>query len=190
MARWFARSFCGVCFVWLALAVGRTAWAEVESGPAVGAKIPELKVQTVTGPLADHEADQAADRQGKPTIYLLVDAAAFDRPMARFMKALDKKASDAGETARVVAVWLTDDAKASEAYLPRAQQSLKFENTSLCVYRGDKGGPGPWSIHAKARITVVVSGGKTVAARFGFVSVNETDAADVLSAWKKGLEVK
>jgi hypothetical protein len=62
---------------------------EVTTGPEKGATVPALKVFDATGAHKDKEVDYAADRAGKPTVYLFIDADKFDRPMNRFMKTLD-----------------------------------------------------------------------------------------------------
>src|SRR4051794_38706989 len=105
--------------------------AEVDSGPAVGEKVPELKVLPLTGPLEGKEPDYAAERKGKPTVYLLIPADRFARPIARFMKTLDGKVKEAGDGAYVVAVWLTEDQNATKEYLPKVQKSLQLDNTAL-----------------------------------------------------------
>ncbi len=163
------------------LAIVGAARAEVDSGPKVGEAVPELKVLPLTGALEGKESDYVAERKDKPTIYLLIPAETFDRPIARFVKTLDGKVTDSAD---VVAVWLTADQAATKTYLPRAQQSLKLEHTPLTVYPGEKSGPGAWAIDSRAHLTAVVSDGKNVTAKFGFVSTNETDVPAVLDAWK------
>src|SRR5579872_5946374 len=83
---------------------------DVVSGPAKGEKVPSLKVFDATGENADKEADYAAERKDKPTVYLFVRADAFDRPMNRFMKTLDGAVKKDFADTYVVAVWLTGDA--------------------------------------------------------------------------------
>ena len=50
--------------------------------------------------------------------------------MARFMRKLDETLLKESEEVYIVAVWLTDDVDKTKGYLPRAQQSLKFQNTA------------------------------------------------------------
>ncbi len=47
-------------------------YADVPSGPAVGDKVPPLKVFAVTGAVGNKEVDYAAARKDKPTIYNFV----------------------------------------------------------------------------------------------------------------------
>lgn len=164
--------------------------ADVDSGPAVGDKLPELKIAVLTSPLEGKEIDQVAERKGKATIYLLVSGERFARPVARFMKTLDGKMKDAGDDAHIVAVWLTDDQDKTKEYLPKVQQSLQLDKTSLAVHPGTKGGPTGWGVNDEAHLTVVVGDGEKVAARWGFVSVNETNVPDVLEAFKKLADAK
>ena len=64
--------------------------ADETSGPPVGEKIPALKVYAVTGDPKDKEVDYAAETKDKSTVYFLVPADQWDRPMARSLKKLDE----------------------------------------------------------------------------------------------------
>lgn len=164
--------------------------AQVESGPVPGAKIAALKVTAATGEFADNEVDYAEKRRGKPTIYVFVQSPHWDRPMARYLKALDAGVKKAGSDAQVVAVWLTPDPKMSQEYLPKAQMSLNMEMTALTVYAGATTGPENWGLNDRASLTAVVTDGETCAARFAYVSLNETDVPAVEKALKEVLEKK
>src|SRR5262245_17791364 len=133
--------------------------AQVASGPEVGSTPPALPAFVVTGDLAEKAVDLAAERKGKPTVFCFVRADAGDRPMARFLKVLDKALTDGvdgAEGAEAVAVWLTDDVGKSKNYLPNAQQSLQFAKTPLAVFEGDRFGPVGWTVNGDARLTTVV----------------------------------
>src|SRR2546421_8904959 len=94
----------------LVVLLAPAAWAQdVVSGPEKGKKVPALKVFDATGPHEGKEVDYAAERKGKATVYLFVQADRWDRPMARFLKGLDEAVQKEGEDASVVAVWLADD---------------------------------------------------------------------------------
>ena len=54
----------------------------------------------------------------------------------------------------------------------------------------DRNGPKGWDLNDQARLTAVVVNKQSVAARFGFVSINETDVPAVRDALKKALEKK
>jgi hypothetical protein len=164
-----------------------TTQAQVESGPVAGAKLAALKVTAATGEFTGEEVNYSEKRKEKPTVYAFVQAADFDRPMARYLRTLDAAVKKAGGDAQVVAVWLTDDAEKSKEYLPRAQMSLNLELTALVVYAGDKSGPENWGINDRASLTTVVTNGETCAARFGYVSLNETDVPGVEKALKEVL---
>jgi hypothetical protein len=101
------------------------------------------------------------------------------------MKTLDGKVKEADEKAAVVAVWLGDKAfDKHKEYLPRINMSLKFENTSLAAFDGEKGGPNGWGINPDAHLTaIVVKGGKVVKS-FAYTSVNDTDVPAVLKELK------
>src|SRR5438552_10181498 len=111
---------------------------DVESGPESGKPAAALKVFDATGPGKDKEVDYAAERKDKPTIYVFVQADKWDRPMARFLKRLDEVLQKEGQDSNVVAVWLTDNADQTKAYLPKAQQSLQLQATVLTCFTGDK----------------------------------------------------
>ena len=109
------------------LFVGFSAFARAQdlaSGPEKGAKIPELKVFDATGAHKDKDVDYAADRKGKSSIYLFINAEKFDRPMNRFMKTLDGVIIKDFEGAYIVAVWLNGDAGKIKELLPKVQPSI------------------------------------------------------------------
>ncbi|MEX2214257.1 MAG: hypothetical protein WD768_09035 [Phycisphaeraceae bacterium] len=159
--------------------------AEIDSGPKEGEKTPALKVSAVVGEIEDKEVDYVAERKGKPTIYVFVQADKFDRPIARYLKELDKVVSDIGKDAAVVAVWLSDDQDASKTYLPRMQKSIKLGNTALTVSVDGKAGPNDWVINDRAFVTTIVAKDNKVTARFSYQSLNDTDVPDVEKAIKK-----
>lgn len=164
------------------IAVTGPASADVDSGPAVGNPVPELTVYAVTGDIEQQEVDYAAERGDAPTIYMFIPHNRWSRPMARFLREVDAQLTDIDEDASIVAVWLTEDQFQTRNYLPRAQAALKTGNTAFTYYSGDLAGPGDWGLNGEADITVVVTAGGEIAATFGFVSVNETVAEDVLEA--------
>jgi hypothetical protein len=176
-----------ILFVILALMLATPAWADVESGPPVGEKVPALQALGVTGEGAGRELDFAAKRGGKPTLYVLLPAERWSRPVARLLRELDKLVTESGGEAYLVALWLTDDLAAAKEYLPKAQGSLRMERTAL-VACGVKAGPVEWAVNSRADVTVVVAKEGTVTARFGFVSANETVASEVAKAWKAAFD--
>src|SRR5437763_15726180 len=116
----------------LVVLLAPAAWAQdVASGPEKGMKVPALKVFDATGPHEGKEVDYAAERKGKPTAYVFIQADKWDRPMARFLKGLDEAARKKSDGTLVVAVWLTDDVDRTKDYLPVAQRSLRFRATAL-----------------------------------------------------------
>lgn len=172
---------------WLALGGAFVAgiaatFADVTSGPKVGDKIEPLKVFAATGEFKDKEVDYSAARKDKPTVYVFINE--WNRPVARFLKELDTSCKKDSEEVYLVAVWLTDDADKTKEYLPRAQASLKLENTALTLF-ADKNGPNGWGINSTAHVTVVVASKAKTADSFAFVSINETDVPRVLEAIKK-----
>lgn len=172
------------------LAGAVVARADVESGPKAGEAVAALKAFGVVGPVENKEADFAADRKDKPTVYLFVQAGeggipVGGRPLARFMKTLDAEVGKV-DGAAAVAVWLGEKAfDKHKEYLPRIAMSLKFEHTALAAFDGEKSGPAGWGINPDAHVTAVVVRGGKVVKSFAFVSVNETDVKAVVGALKK-----
>jgi hypothetical protein len=176
---------------WLLAVVFIANWApaqDVSSGPDKNAKVPALKVFDATGMNKEKDVDYAAERKDKPTIYFLVRADKFDRPMNRFMKGLDAEVKKESENAYIVAVWLTDDVDKAKERLPAVQQSVQYENTALTIFTGGKDGPKDWNANGDAHLTVVLANKGKVVATFGYQSVNETDVKAVRAAFKKSLE--
>lgn len=167
------------------LGAARPIRADLASGPEVVKKLPALKVYAVAGLHQGKEVDYAADRKGKPTVYVFIQADQWNRPSARFLRALEAGVRKDRADAYVVAVWLTDKPEATKAYLPRAQQALQFTATALTFFKGAKTGPDGWGINPDACITAVVSHNRKVAGTFAYGSINETDAPKVAAALKK-----
>jgi hypothetical protein len=101
------------------------------------------------------------------------------------MKVLDQEVEKLGGDAKAVAVWLTDEKEKTKEYLPKAQQSLDFDVTTMALHPDLNTGPEGWGINSDADLTVVVAAEKKVAARFGFVSPNDKVVREVLAALKK-----
>src|SRR5262249_17020 len=141
---------CAVTLLTVVLLCSAVARAQdVQSGPDKGKAVPELKVHAVTGPVEGKELDYAAERKKKPTVYLFVNAEKWDRPMGRFVRALDD-AVQKMDGAAVVAVWVGGDADKNKEYLPNAQKSLNLKATALTAFTGDKEGPKGWNVNADA----------------------------------------
>src|SRR4051812_17491497 len=58
--------------------------------PSAGSKLEPLKIKMITGNNAGEELDFVAARDGKPTVYVFIQAEKWDRPVARFLKTLDQ----------------------------------------------------------------------------------------------------
>jgi len=157
---------------------------DVDSGPDKDKKVPALKVHDRTGKNKDKEIDYVARRKDKATIYLLLPADKFDRPMARFMKKLDTKVDEDFEDVYIVAVWLTDDLDKTKKYLPKVQQSINYDKTALTCVKGTEG-PKGWNINSDAHMTVVIAHKGKVVSKTGYKSLNDTDVPGVIKALKK-----
>ena len=158
--------------------------AAIDSGPAVDSALPELKADAVSGDDAGKKITFTTTRKTKPTIYVFIRADKFDRPIARYLKVLDKALVELGKDTQVVAVWITEDADKTREYLPKVQQSMKFEATTLAVYAEEKIGPNAWALNDRAHVTTIVTDGVKVKARFAEQSLNETNVPEVTAALK------
>jgi hypothetical protein len=160
---------------------------DVDSGPKKGEKVPALKVYDATGENKEKTVDYAGLRKDKPTVYLFVgsgddEKGKFDRPMFRFIKELDTKVGKELDDVYLVVTWLTEDEDKTKDYLPKI--ATYFTSSALTVFKG-KAGPKGWDVNNDAHLTVVVAHKGKVTARFGYNSVNDTDAAAVLKELKK-----
>jgi hypothetical protein len=156
---------------------------DVESGPAKGEKTPRFKSHALTGDHKGKDVDFVAERKDDPTVFVFVLGDKWDRPMFRYLKTLDEAVQKDFPKAVVVAVWLTDKQDATREYLPKIERY--FLGTVLTCYPGDKVGPKGWGLNADAHATTVVAAKGRVAGRFGYRSVNETDATAVLRDLKR-----
>jgi hypothetical protein len=166
--------------VWVVI-VGPS-FADVTSGPKAGEKIAPIKVHAVTGDSQGKDVDFAALQKDKPTVYVLVSAKEFDRPMFRYLKKLEEGLP---EKSLLIAVWLTDDADKSKEYLPKISQYFKV--ATLAVFDGIAG-PKDWSINSDARLTAVVANKGKVVKSIAYVSLNETDVPEVIEALKNAMK--
>ena len=160
---------------------------DVTSGPIAGSVPTPLVTHIVAGDPVDKEVDLIAHRAKKPTVIVLVPTEKWNRPTARFLKALDTGLKDV-EEGRLCAVWLTADHTATREYLPKAQMSLQFERTDLGDFTGEANGPPEWGINGEADVTVVALRDGKVVKTWGFVSINDTVAREVLQAVQKPAE--
>jgi hypothetical protein len=179
MLRSIALAWCGMV---LSSAVAHA--QDVASGPDKQKPVPALKVFDGTGTHMGKEADYAAERGKKPTVYLFIWADKWDRPMARFFRDLDQAAFKQGGEAAIVAVWVGGEAEKNKTYLAIAQGALKLQASTLTAYTSDARGPNDWAINPDAHLTVVVAGDGKVTETFGYRSVNETEAPRVAEALK------
>ncbi|HET6422739.1 MAG TPA: hypothetical protein VFG20_03595 [Planctomycetaceae bacterium] len=151
--------------------------AEVESGPKVGDTVPALKVQAVNnGALAD-AADLVAKREDQETVYVFLPKSKFDRPVGRFVKALDtamQKRQMLHPNLQIVLVWMTDDVTLGATRTNAIQTSLQLAASQWTVWKDEATSPEGWVISDKAAVSVIVVHKKKVQATFGYDSVNDT----------------
>jgi ribosomal protein L24 len=158
--------------------------AQTESGPKTGSKIAEFEVLVAAGDDAGKKVDVIKQHKDKMVVVIFVQGEKFDRPMARFLKELDKQMENRKGIA-VAAVWLTDDVDNAKDRLPKIQQSIQLAQTAWTVFPGQKTGPNGWDINSDAHMTVVIADKGKVAVSTGYLSVNETDVRGVLQKLPK-----
>lgn len=164
---------------------------DIASGPKKGEKVPPLTVTDVTGPNKGKEVDIVKARGDKPTLYLMLWADKFTRPMNQYMKTLDQKVGGDYRDVAVVAVWLTEDADKAAQFIPRVQMSVKYSDTTALTYcKTDSNGPNNWGLNSDAHMTAVLVNKGKVAATFAYASVNDTDVPKVMEAVKKAVDGK
>lgn len=155
-----------------------------DSGPAADTAAAPFTVFVATGDAANESVDFVTRRGALPTLYCFVPKAKWSRPTARLLRTLDQSIASAAPEGAIVAVWVTDDAAASKAYLPNAQQSLQFSRTSLTVDGKNPTGPPEWGINSDVDITIVAVKDGRVRKSFALISPNDTLAPEVLEALK------
>ena len=173
------------CSALIILALALIARADVTSGPKAGDKVEDFKAYGIVGILEGKEGSYLKERKDEPTVFVFVQQEHWSRPMARFLKELDTKGKETNEKSVVVAVWLSEKPGDVKDYLPKAQMSLNFSNTSLGVFEGEKSGPNNWGINADAHCTVVITHKGKVVESIALQSVNETDVKKVVEPLKK-----
>jgi len=176
------RTFSTVTLVLLSLVTSLR--ADVDSGPAVGEKMPALSLPVVVGADMGKETDWLKERGDKPTVYFFIRTDKFTRPSARVLKKFDTELAQLGEI-KAVAVWLTDNKADTEKHLPLVQQSLQFDHTTLCLHDSNRDGPNNWGINSDADLTAVVIADGKVVKRFGWVGPNEMVVKDLVAALPK-----
>ncbi len=171
---------------WFVLASGSSLLAQdIDSGPPKGGKIPELKVHAVSGPVQGETLDYAARCKDGSTIYVFIQADKFSRPAHAFLRTLDQQADKQIKGSLVVAVWLTDNQQKTKDYLPKI--TPYYANAAITYFPGEKAGPQNWFVNDQADVTVILAHKGQVVDRFGYNSINETVAPEVLKAFKKAL---
>jgi hypothetical protein len=178
------------------LALATLAWASAvnavaqAAGPEVGKDVPKLQAAVLGADTNYEEADLAAKSRDKFVVYLLVNSAKWDRPIARFLKTLDMKLREYGATPELTAVWITATTDETKEYLPKVRQSLQFEHTTLAAFTDEGNGAADWNVGSDASLTVVIADRGKTAAVFEFVSTNEPDVPMVGEAIRKALTKK
>jgi hypothetical protein len=158
---------------------------DIESGLKAGEKVPELKAFGLVGDIKEKSADFAKERGELPTVYLFVNNAKFDRPMAQYFRELDRKVGDAAEKSQIVIVWIGGDLENHKTRLPYIHGIFKLDRTSIAAYEGEAPGPNGWGLNADAHLTTIVAHKGKVIKSFAYESVNETAVPKVLDELKK-----
>ncbi len=139
--------------------VSTAVWADVESGPKAGEKVPVLKAFGVAGSVTEKETDFAKDR-GEGTDRVRVRQAEHfaGRPPASCEnpRRENRRTRRRGQGGGRFGLRLRNVEKNKE-YLPKVQKSMKFGKSDLAVFTGDKSGPDNWGINPDAHGTVAAA---------------------------------
>lgn len=164
----------------LALLLG----GDVPSGPMVGDKLPEFKVQGFSGPEADKEFELLKDIKGGPAALVIVHQ--ITRPAFQLMRPLEEFASK-HEKLKMHFVWLGEKEKMQE-FLKRAENSLNINSPmSIAV---EKEGPGTYGLNDRAALTILLVKDGKVVNNFAFSDPNATNARAVIQAMAKLIGVE
>jgi hypothetical protein len=158
--------------------------SDLESGLKAGESAPQLTIYAITGESKEKSLDIVKQRGELPTVFLFLNSAKFDRPIARYMRELDQKSADACEKVHVVAIWVQGDLEKNKDYLPKVHQSLKFDRTTLASFETDQL-PNGWGLNSDAHLTTIVVHKGKVLKSFAYQSTNDKDVPAVLEVLKK-----
>jgi hypothetical protein len=171
----FAASF-------LALAIG----AGVPSGPQVGDKLGDFKLQGFSGPEAGKEFMFLSQVKDKPVLLIFVQK--ITRPGLQLLRPVDEYASKEEKLTSHI-VWVTGDKggkEETEKFLERAKNSLNLQvPVSICLDGNE--GPAAYGLNDMVAITVLIAKDGKVVGNFALVDPNGTDAPKVTRAVAKAL---
>ncbi len=157
------------------------------SGPQVGDKLPDFKLQGHFGPAAGKEIQLHATIKAGPTLLIFMHGPSengITRPGLQFIRPVDKYAAEQDKLSTQI-VWITGDKEKTEAFLKRAENSLALKSpVSICL-DGGKAGPATYGLNDKVQITVLVAKDNKVVANFALTDPNANDSAKVIAAVAK-----
>jgi hypothetical protein len=160
--------------------------AGVPSGPQVGDKLGDFKVQGVFGPEAGKEFMFLSQVKDKPVLLIFVQK--ITRPALKFLRPIDDYANKEEKLTSHV-VWLTGDKgdkEETEKFLERAKNSLNLQvPVSICL--DGKEGPAAYGLNDMVAITVLIAKDGKVVGNFALVDPNANDAPKVMRAVAKAL---
>lgn len=177
-----------VAVVTLLCLQGTWAFADVDSGPMVGSQLSPLKVRLVENGTAAELQDVVPAHAEHPTVYVFLAASRFDRPAAGYVRSVDglvQELQRRDPLAGLVVIYLTDDAAAGSARVTAVQRALRLPAAHWSIFPEGENGPAGWGINDRAAVTTVLANGREVVARFGYDSVNDTQAIDLKRAIEK-----
>ncbi len=157
------------------------------SGPQVGDKLPDFKMQGHFGPAAGKEFQLHAAIKSGPSLLIFMHAPGdigITRPGLQFLRPVDKYAAEMEKLATQI-VWISGDKEKTEGFLKRAENSLSLQSpVSICL-EGGKDGPATYGLNDKVQITVLVAKDNKVLANFALTDPNGKDSAKVIAAVAK-----
>lgn len=155
----------------------------VFSGPQPGEKLVPFQVLAVYGESAGKEIDALGKDTDQPRLLIFVHK--LTRPGMALTRGLTAYAK-ANQQHDVVGqiVWLSEDKAEAEAYLHRAQGSLKFVvPVGISVDGGE--GPGAYGLNRNVELTILIADGDKVTANFALVQPSVSEAPKIAAELAK-----
>lgn len=168
---------CLLALTWSARA------GDLPSGPSVGDKLQDFKVQGALGDDAGKEFEVL--KKSKQGVTLLIFVHQISRPALKLLRPLDEYAAKQDKLASHF-IWLAADKEEAAKFLERAKNSLNLQ-TPVSISVDGKDGPPAYGLNDKVALTILIAKDKKVVTNFAFTDPNDTVARKVIAAIGKAL---
>lgn len=157
---------------------------DVPSGPMVGDKLPEFKVQGFFTLQEGKEFEVLKEAKDRPVLIVFVHQ--LKRPAFQLIRPLDEFASKQDKLFTLF-VWLGEKEK-SEEFLKRAKGSLNLQSPVAVAL--EKDGPMTYGLNDRATLTILLAKNNKVVNNFAYSDPNGTNAREVIRATAKLLGIE